>query len=141
MYQLSTFFSLSKNKYIFLFKAADWENKNLIPKTTHGLKRPDYYSRRFASQRWRKYLMSLRSRDNHKYRLEYGRYICRIWNGPGYLKEKNDFGQLLGFQLYFYQEPLLFIVPEVKESDGEEVKNSDVENGHEKILLWNHTCF
>lgn len=119
----------------------DWENKNLIPKTTHGLKRPDYYSRRFASQRWRKYLMSLRSRDNHKYRLEYGRYICRIWNGPGYLKEKNDFGQLLGFQLYFYQEPLLFIVPDVKESDGEEVKNSDVENGHEKILLWNHTCF
>ena len=104
-----------------------YDDVNLIPRTTHGLKRPTYYSRRFASQRWRKYLMGLRSRDNHKYRLEYGRYICRIWNGPGYVKELQDEGQLLGFQLYFYQEPLVYI--------------EDSMIGHEKILLWNHTCF
>ena len=71
--------------------------------------------------------MSLRTRDHHKYRLEYGRYICRIWNGPGYLPEMDDVGQLIGFQLYFYQEPLKYVVGSVE--------------GHDNILLWNHTCF
>ena len=56
-----------------------------------------------------------------------GRYICRIWNGPGYLPEIDDVGQLIGFQLYFYQEPLKYVVGSVE--------------GHDNILLWNHTCF
>ena len=85
-----------------------------------------------------------------------------------YLEEKDDIGQLLGFQLYFYQEPLKYIQPEVveEEEEGEEEEEEDavgaVEDGednrkkrkkkkkkqkntnnvgHETIMLWNHTCF
>ena len=84
-----------------------------------------------------------------------------------YLEEKDDIGQLLGFQLYFYQEPLKYIQPEVaeEEEEGEEEeeeavgavedgednrkkrkkkkkKQKNTNNvGHETIMLWNHTCF
>jgi hypothetical protein len=64
------------------------EDESMVPRVSASYgdhARPEWYVRRFASQRWRKYLMSLRARDNHKYRLEYGRYICRIWNGPGWV--------------------------------------------------------
>jgi hypothetical protein len=133
----------------------EWNDPSFIPTTSlevghfggdilddnvkeRSRRRPEWYVRRFASQRWRKYLMELRTVDNHKFRLEYGRYLCRIWNGPGYVEEEEDIGQLLGFELYFYQEPLIY-TPIDKPTESTDDDDDKVE--HETILLWNHTCF
>ena len=54
-------------------------------------------------------------------------FFSTFFGRPGYLVEMEDVGQLIGFQLYFYQEPLKYLVGSVE--------------GHDNILLWNHTCF
>lgn len=41
---------------------------------------PRHMSDLFKNTMWRKYLINLRSNEYEKYRLYFGRYICRLWN-------------------------------------------------------------
>ena len=42
--------------------------------------KPGLVSSEYKTQRWRKYMLNLRTRDFTNHRLHYGRFLCRNWN-------------------------------------------------------------
>ena len=115
--------------------AEDYANPALLPPTTNGKERPTWIHRRYASQRWRVFLPYLRH-GNERYRKQYGRYLCRSWNGIGYQEDEIDSGQLMSFNLRFYSEPLVF--DPVKNEMGQPTGQS---KGGVVLDLWTHECF
>ena len=115
----------------------DYLNPTLLPQSSLGKDRPEWFSRRFASQRWRKFLPYLRQKKHKNYRREYGKYICRMWNGRGYKEDNSDLGQLITFKLRFYPEPLVCD----HERDTEGHKTGFCKNKKDVWVLWTHKCF
>lgn len=77
----------------------------------------------WANFRWRRYLSSYRQQDHQGYRLYYGRYICRTWNG---VHEGDD--RVQRFRVYRVVLTRDFMTqPFVEEP--------------ERRLLWRHWCF
>jgi hypothetical protein len=113
-------------KKLRFYDPADYSNPRLMPQTTNGNDRPVWFARRFASTRWRKLIMWLRGKNRAKWRLEYGKYLCRTWNGPGAKESANDKGQLLTFEMLFHHEPSVWI------GNGE---------GTRTEILHRHRCF
>jgi hypothetical protein len=89
--------------------AADYSDPAFMPQTSDGKDRPMWFVRRFASSGWKKFIMMLREKNRAKWRLEYGKYLCRTWNGLGAAEKANDKGQLLTFKIKFHHEPSVWI--------------------------------
>jgi hypothetical protein len=127
--------------------ASDYLNPSLVPQAHYGKDRPVWFSRRFASQRWRKFVGTLRWDTNAKYRVGYGKYLCNAWNGAGYVANDRDLGQLVTFELRFHAEPTV-CAEEKEEEEGEEEEDeadgrsatTTCQNSGETVL-WNHRCF
>ena len=79
----------------------------------------------------------LRQKKYKKYRREYGKYLCRTWNGFDYKEDDQDMGQLLTFQLKFYHEPL--ICEDDVDERGEQTGVCREMMG--AWTLWTHSCF
>ena len=114
---------------------ADYSDPTLLPMTTHGKERPSWIHRRYASQRWRVFLPHIRFGKEH-YLDRYGKYLCNSWNGPGYEADERDPGQLMTFNMRFYQEPL--VCEHVRNESG--VVTGMCEGGR-LLDLWTHKCF
>ena len=115
---------------------SDYFDPRLLPQPSGGRNRPKWFVSRYASQRWRKFIPYLRQKRFREYRLPYGKYLCRTFNGVGYEADEDDMGQLLTFKLFFYSEPL--VCEDMLDEEGKKVglcKNSTT------LMLWNHTCF
>lgn len=121
--------------------ASDYLNPLLVPQAHYGKDRPEWFSRRFASQRWRKFIGTLRWDTNAKYRAGYGKYLCNAWNGAGYVANDRDLGQLVTFELRFHSEPTVCVeeVEEADEADGRSATTTCHNSG--ETVLWNHRCF
>ncbi|MCI0733760.1 MAG: HTTM domain-containing protein [Methylococcaceae bacterium] len=75
----------------------------------------------FENFRWRKYLGRIQMKKFEKYRLYYGRYLCRKWN-----RNRDDPQKLNTFKIYaIVQRNLL----DSKKTPAE------------KVMIWNHHCF
>ena len=61
--------------------------------------RPDSVGGQFPNYRWRKYLTRLWQRRNKRYRLDYGRYLCRSFNDG---KAGED--RLRRFEIWYVEE-------------------------------------
>ena len=70
------------------------------------------------------------------YRLAYGKYLCRVWNSPGYKPEDRDLGQLLSMELVWHSEPIIW--NETVDGTGKKTGKMD---DMKSISLWNHSCF
>lgn len=117
---------------------SDYFNPTLIPQPRGNESRPERFNRRFASQRWRKYIMHLRNQKRKDHRLKYGKYICRTWNGPAYSEDKEDMGQLLKFKFIFHSEPQLFSA----EARGRTLIGGKHKGNDTKVVtLHSHRCF
>ncbi len=95
---------------IDLFQGGDsvsWEKPKLVSGT-------------FRNMRWRKYTMMLHRKDKKKYRLYYGRYLCRSWNRRHKVSQQLD-----TFEIDFMLERTLpsYQTPKV-----------------EKLRIWKHSC-
>ena len=120
---------------------SDYSNSALIPQARGQDHRPDRFSRRFASQRWRKYIMNLRASTFVKEREAYGKYLCRAWNGPGYRENKKDEGQLLKFNILFHSEPQVWHHPD-KDDGGRTLIGGEHKGNDTKVItLHSHKCF
>lgn len=83
--------------------------------------KPADVSALYKNQRWQKYMMNLWDSSYEEYRLPYGQYLCRNWNG----KHPSD-KQLQTFQIIFMKETTL--------PDYEKPKV-------EPVTIWDHHCF
>ncbi len=83
--------------------------------------KPEWISYIYQDQRWQKFLMNLWIDKNKKYRLPYGKYICRTWNNVHDGDEK-----LMTFEMVFMLEKTL---PDNKIAPVE------------PITIWKHSCF
>ncbi|MEW6279753.1 MAG: HTTM domain-containing protein [Candidatus Eremiobacterota bacterium] len=83
--------------------------------------KPEWVSATYPNERWRKYMMNLWMRDYSRYRLYYGRYLCRSWNGSHPYDR-----QVTTFKIYFMLENTL---PNYQTAPIE------------KVELWSHDCF
>ena len=83
---------------------------------------PKDISKRFKSRHWRKYLSNISKKKYSKYRLYYGKYLCRSWNRD----HKGD-EQLESFKIYYMKKST--------PKPGEPEKNA------KKIKIWSHNCF
>jgi hypothetical protein len=115
---------------------ADYADPKLIPQANYGDNRPTWFFRRFANQRWRKYINYLRGNNKGAYRVAYGKYLCRVWNAPGYKPNANDPGQLMSMEFKWHSEPVMW--KSAVDSNGKETGTMD---GMNSISLWNHSCF
>ena len=71
---------------------------------------------------WRKYTSNLRTDEYEKYRLYFGRFLCRLWN------DKNDGGnQVDTLKIYFMLDRTS--------------KIGTPKNPLKPELLWSHGCF
>ncbi|MFA5933897.1 MAG: HTTM domain-containing protein [Candidatus Paceibacterota bacterium] len=75
----------------------------------------------YKNQRWQKYLMNLYSENNKNYRLAYGQYLCREWNGS-----HKDSEQVNDFKIIYMLEPTLpdYQTPTITPT-----------------TIWEHRCF
>lgn len=64
-----------------------------------SFERPMLHDMQFKNYRWRKYLSRLQMKKNSKYRLAYGSWLCRSWNG----RYESD-QQLTAFNIYMVIE-------------------------------------
>jgi hypothetical protein len=117
---------------------SDYSDPTLVPQARGQGDRPESFSRRFASQRWRKYIMHLRNSRHAVHRLAYGKYLCRAWNGPGYTGEEEDMGQLLRFKILFHSEPQVHSM----DAPGRTLIAGKHKGNDTKIVtLHSHRCF
>ncbi len=83
--------------------------------------KPKWVAYEYQDQRWQKFLMNLWIDKNKKYRLPYGKYICRTWNDVHEGDEK-----LMTFEMVFMLEKTLL-----------DNKTEPVE----PVTIWKHSCF
>lgn len=76
----------------------------------------------YPDQRWQKYLMNIAEADNSRYRLAYGRYLCRRWNAV-----HSDGATLQTFNLEFM----------IEHTPPEGMPNPEPV----RVVLWEHSCF
>lgn len=112
--------TLSNGKEINLFKNGPMLSKpGLFPVS---YEKPDSLARMYPDQRWQKYLMNIAEKENSKYRLDYGKYLCRIWNANHTGGEK-----LLTFKMMFMLE--------------QTPAPGTPETTVQPMTLWQHRCF
>lgn len=91
------------------------------PSQELALFKPEEASSEFKSQRWRKYMRNIWMKENKKWRLHYGRYVCREWNDSHRGMER-----LKTFRLVY--------IKEVTPKPGHASKL-------EPVVIWTHDCF
>lgn len=64
--------------------------------------KPPLVSAMYASQRVRKYMMNIWKKKNQKFRVYYGKYLCRKWN-----KSRQGKKRLKNFQIHYMLEKTL----------------------------------
>ncbi len=96
-----------------------WDTWNNIPVS---FEKPKDFSIYFKNSLWRKYLINLRMNEYEKYRLYFGRYLCRYWNDNHEGDEVVD-----NFKIYYIQEK--------SQPPGQPTQPLI----HE--MLWSHGCF
>ncbi len=84
--------------------------------------KPDWIAYIYKNQRWQKYLMNLWGNNMSGFRLGYGKYLCRQWNGS----HPHD-KELLSFDMTFMIEPT--------PPPGSEPLPI------RPTTIWKHTCF
>ena len=87
----------------------DWDKPSLISGT-------------YKNNRWRKYLTSIRRKDNTRHIENYAQFLCRDWN-----RSHHDENRLNKFEIYFMLEPS----KPPNEPLGEIIKTP----------LWSHWCY
>lgn len=88
-----------------------------------SLDKPAVVSDMYSNQRWSKYMMNIWVASNEAYRLYFGQYLCRLWNGA---ENRHLPKSLAKFEIAYMREDNL--------PDGK-VKPA------EKVTLWQHYCF
>ena len=83
-------------------------------------KKPRLVSATFVTDRWRKFMLSLYQEEGDDYLLNYGKYLCRQWNGTHY---GNDTLETL--EVAFMREDIL--------ATGGKMPSR-------KVSLWRHEC-
>lgn len=83
--------------------------------------KPQWIAYIYQDQRWQKFLMNLWIDKNKKYRLPYGKYICRTWNNS-----HGDAEKLMTFEMVFMLEKTL------PDNKTEPIK---------PVTIWKHSCF
>lgn len=91
------------------------------PSQELALFKPEEASSEFKSQRWRKYMRNIWMKENKKWRLHYGRYVCREWN-----ESHRGMERLKTFRLVY--------IKEVTPKPGHASKL-------EPVVIWTHDCF
>lgn len=87
-----------------------------------SLERPEYLSKTYKNERWRKYLINMRTRDDDEiHLLNYGRFLCRSWNRDASFED-----QLMTFDIYYTEEKTQ---PNYKKPVTTE------------RIIWTHQCF
>lgn len=84
--------------------------------------RPASMSSMFKNSLWRKYLNNLRTDEYSKYRLYFGRYLCRFWN------EKHSEGETVNTLKVYFMLDRTVEYGKIAESINHE-------------MLWSHGCF
>ena len=84
--------------------------------------KPPLVSKTYMDQRWQKYIMNLWRSDFSKYRLYYGKYLCRTWNN----EHTEDGEKLEEFKIIYMREDTLpnYQTPTIKPT-----------------TTWEHYCF
>lgn len=85
-------------------------------------RKPTHVADGYPDQRWQKYLMNIAEAGNSRYRLAYGRYLCRTWNA-----EHAGDETLQTFNLEFM----------IEHTPAEGMPNPDPV----RVVLWEHSCF
>ena len=103
-------------------KRRDGSTVNMLDGTDRvSWDKPEWISRTYKNERWRKYMMNLWSSENSRYRLPFGQYLTRKFNKAGRgPREVTEFE--------------IFYVKELTNLDGTEAKP-------EKVMIWHHWCF
>ena len=70
------------------------------------------------------------------FRVAYGKYLCRTWNGPGYEENLKDPGQLMSLKFIWHSEPVIW-----NESLDSKGGGSGKMEGMKSITLYSHLCF
>ena len=83
--------------------------------------KPEWISRTYKNERWRKYMMNLWSAENSRYRLPFGQYLTRKFNS-----QRKGRKVVVEFKIYFMKE--------LTNLDGTEAEP-------EKVMIWQHWCF
>lgn len=86
--------------------------------------KPDDVAATYTNTMWRKYLSNIWLKTNHKYRIYFGRYLCRRWNNS---KDSLSEERINTLKIYF----MLEMTPK----PGEPVEPV------KKELIWRHHCF
>jgi hypothetical protein len=89
----------------------------------YTLDKPEDVAATYKNSMWRKYLTNSWLKQNHKYRVYFGRYLCRQWNRK--VSEQND--KINTIKIYY----MLEMTP----APGQEAEPT------KKELLWRHYCF
>lgn len=82
--------------------------------------KPKLVSATYSSNRWRKYLMEVRSNATEFNTLSFGRFLCRRWNA----KYKGD-KRLSTFKIFFMKERIL---------------PGNKQPAPQKVMIWRHYC-
>jgi hypothetical protein len=91
--------------------------------------KPHHVASTFPNARWRKLMMNYWSRDLSAWRMGFGRYLTRRWNGSHRGSE-----QIAAFKLYFVREDTDMSGADIPTTAG-------LTKPVEKVELWNHQCF
>lgn len=113
--------SVDDGWYVIPGTLADGSEVNVLdPGEPLPWEKPELVSSTYPSQRWRKYMMNIRRGASKKYRLYFGKWLCRRWN-----EGKNGDDRLNRFQIHFMRERTEIEKPmKIK-----------------KLTLWRHKCF
>lgn len=83
--------------------------------------KPQWGSRLYPNDRWRKYMMNLWTAANNGHRLYFGKYLCRRWN-----REAPAGKKLSSFEIFFMLNPTM--------PPGQISPIT-------KVSVWKHLCF
>lgn len=90
--------------------------------TTVSYEKPAWVAYTYKNQRWQKYLMNLWSSSLSDFRLGYGKYLCRVWNGSHPYNE-----HLMSFDIIFMLE--------TTPPEGQQIPKAT------PTTIWHHDCF
>ena len=68
----------------------------------------------------------LRDKTAMPFRVAYGKYLCRTWNGPGYEENLKDPGQLMSLKFIWHSEPVIW-------NESLDSKGGEWENGRHEV--------
>jgi hypothetical protein len=108
--------------FVFPAKLADGRDVDLFrdgaPLTFEP---PELVAATFKGDRWRKYMTNVWAQKGEKYRLPFGRYLCRTWNAS-----HPEAQRLETFEMIYMRRDTL--------ADGSKAPV-------QRVMIWRHECF